>query len=160
MARYDSAAVCRRGHAYTAHLERAAQTPNRCVTCGAQILTECPACGERIRGLPSNVSARFKPPSFCDHCGGAFPWASRQTRVYELMNLLDEEDLDPATELAVREQLEALASANASDNGEQERRWDRVRRLAPAFWAKSGAQQIITTLVLAEARARLGLPPA
>jgi hypothetical protein len=159
MARYDSAAVCRRGHVFTAHIERAAEVANRCVTCGAPILTECPACKERIRGLPSNVSGVYRPPSFCDRCGGAFPWATRQARIYELMNMLDEEELDAATELAVREQLDALAAADA-DDAEQEPRWERVRRLAPTFWAKSGAQQIITTLVLAEARARLGLPPA
>jgi hypothetical protein len=66
--------------------------------------------------------------------------------------------LGSTTELAAREQLEALANADL-DEEDQEGRWERVKRLAPTLWAKSGAQQIITTLVLAEARVRLGLPP-
>lgn len=103
--------------------------------------------------------SQYEAPDFCADCGAPFPWASRQARIYELMNILDEEKLDAATELAVREQLQALTDADLEDE-EQEGRWERVKRLAPSLWANSGAQQIITSLILGEARQKLGLPPA
>lgn len=160
---YRPAAICRRGHVITTNAESALNTP-RCATCGAQTLTNCPNCGTMIRGryvVPGVIGfgSDYTPPDFCADCGNPFPWTSRQARIYELMNLLDQEQLDPAAELAVREQLEALASVDL-DEEEQEGRWSRVKRLAPTLWDKTGAQQIITTLVLAEARTRLGLPPA
>jgi hypothetical protein len=159
---YLPAAICRRGHVITTNAQSAAATP-RCATCGAEVLTTCPHCDNMIRGgyiVPGVLAfEEYERPDFCADCGSPFPWASRQARVWELMNLLDAEQLDPAAELAVREQLEALASADV-DDPDQEGRWERVRRLAPTLWEKSGVQQIVTTLVLAEARTRLGLPPA
>jgi hypothetical protein len=159
---YRPAAICRRGHVITTNAQSALNAP-RCATCGGETLTNCPSCGNQIRGryvVPGviGIGLEYEPPDFCADCGDPFPWASRQARIYELMNLLDNEHLDPAAELAVREQLEALADVDL-DEEEQEGRWSRIRRLAPTLWEQSGAQQIITTLVLAEARARLGLPP-
>jgi hypothetical protein len=104
-------------------------------------------------------SEEHHAPDFCGDCGNPFPWASRQARIYELMNLLDAEQLDPAAELKVREQLQALADADEDEEAE-EAHWQRVKQLAPTLREKSGAQQIITTLVLSEARVRLGLPPS
>jgi len=49
-------------------------------------------------------------------------WTARG-RIYELQNRLDDEELDSATELVVREQLEALTNPDL-DEAEQ------VRRLA------------------------------
>lgn len=157
------AAICRRGHVITTNARTARATP-RCATCGADVLTACPRCDNMIRGgyiVPGFIgfAEEYERPDFCADCGNPFPWASRQARVWELMNLLDAEQLDPAAELAVREQLEALVNIEV-DDPEQEGRWERVRRLAPTLWEKSGVQQIVTTLVLAEARTRLGLPPA
>jgi hypothetical protein len=43
-----------------------------------------------------------------DECGRPHPCASRQARFYELENMLDEQDVDPADALRVRDELEAL----------------------------------------------------
>lgn len=154
VARYDSAAVCRRGHTFTAHAERAAEIAKRCVTCGSEIITECPACGERIRGLASNVGAKYRPPDFCDHCGAPFPWLTRSGNIYQLQNLLDEADLDPATRLQVREELEALAQADLTEE-EQRKRWERVKKLAPAVW--DSGQKILVNVVSETIRKSMGL---
>jgi hypothetical protein len=161
---YLPAAICRRGHVIATDATTNLKTA-KCATCGADVLTACPHCNNMIRGayiLPRVIAVgpKYTRPDFCGDCGNPFPWASRQARIYELMNLLDAEELDPATELAVREQLEALATTDPEDLEKEETRWQRVKRLAPSFWEKSGVQQIATTLILAEARARLGLPPA
>jgi hypothetical protein len=98
----------------------------------------------------------YSPPDFCDQCSAPFPWVSRQGRIYELMNLLEEEELDPATQLDVREQLEALSNPDI-DEREAERRWRRVKNAAPGLWEKSGAQRILETVVAAAIKAQLGV---
>src|SRR5687768_3994107 len=92
----------------------------------------------------------------CDACGAPFPWLDRQGRIYELMNLLDGVGLDPATELEVREQLEALKNPDL-DEAEAGRRWQRVPQMAPGFWEKSGVRPILETVISAAIRNQLGL---
>ena len=98
----------------------------------------------------------YTVPDFCDFCSAPFPWVSRQGRIYELMNLLDEQELDPATELDVREQLEALANPGL-DEAEAKHRWTRVKEAAPALWGTSGAQRILETVVAATIKSQLGV---
>jgi hypothetical protein len=133
----------------------------RCPTCGAEVLTKCPSCGTRIRGYyyvrgVVGFGSEYQPPDFCDQCADPMPWLSRQGRIYQLENLLDEENLDPADELAVREQLHALAAGDLDDD-EQKRRWERVKKHAPEFLQRSGAQRIFETLATAAIRSQLGL---
>jgi hypothetical protein len=159
---YTSAAVCRRGHVEAQALERRAAVPPRCPQCGAEVLIACPACGSRIRGeydVPGVIAlgASYEPPRFCDHCGAPFPWLDRAGRIYELQNLLDSAELDPAAELTAREQLEALADPDLDDE-EATRRWDRVRKAAPTLWKSDAAREILVTLISGEAKKRLGLP--
>lgn len=157
---YRPAAICRRGHVQTEDLTHG-EVGDRCPTCGAKVLTSCPACSTRIRGyyhVPGVIAlgTEYKAPRFCDACGKPFPWLDRQGRIFELENMLDDEDLDAAAELAVREQLTALANPDLDENDER-RRWERVRRLAPGLWEKSGARAIIETVVSAGVRAQLGI---
>jgi len=102
------------------------------------------------------MAAVLKPPDFCDNCAAPHPWLSRRGRIYMLENLLDEEGLDPADELEVREQLEALKSPEL-DEDEQRRRWEKVQELAPGFWEKSGARAILESVVSAGIKGALGL---
>jgi hypothetical protein len=161
---YRPAAICKRGHVITEDASTGIHVTERCEDCGAKVLTACASCDSMIRGdyfVPGFIGAgvAYKRPEFCPSCGVPYPWASRQSRIYELGNLLEEEDLDPAAELQVREQLAALEDPDLGEV-EQVTRWERIRAAAPAFWQKSGAQQIITTLVLAEGKKQLGLPPS
>ena len=70
--------------------------------------------------------------------------------------MLDDEDLDPATELSVREQLEALRDPDLSED-EQRKRWERVKSAAPGLWEKSGARAILESVVSTAIRQQLGL---
>lgn len=155
---YQSAAICRRGHTQAAALEYRAEgdVGERCAKCGAKVITVCESCGHRIRGdyyLPGVIGGpSYKPPQFCDKCGAAHPWVGRQGRIYELQNRLENEDLDPADELTVREQLEALLSDDL-DEAEQQQRWARIKRVAPKFWESS--QPLITTVVSAAIQGRV-----
>jgi len=85
-----------------------------------------------------------------------YPWVDRAGRILDLENLLDREDLEPATELAVREQLEALMDPDI-DEKTAEKRWRRVRELAPGLWENSGAQSVATSLMTEALKRALGL---
>jgi hypothetical protein len=158
MADYTSAAVCRRGHPARIAIEYAEEPiAQRCDTCGAEVLTACPECGQRIRGgFVGVIGGGYIPPDFCDRCGAPFPWLSRQGLIYQLQDMLDEEKLDPATRLEVREQLDALTDPEL-DEKEQLRRWSRIKRQAPGLWEKTGAQRILVSVVSAAIKHQLGL---
>jgi hypothetical protein len=153
--RYSPAAVCRRGHVETGDTTKWPFS-KRCPECGAQILTACPTCGSRIRGYTEHYTSvmDYKPPSFCDSCGGPFPWVDRKGRIYQLENILDDEDLDEATRLKVRESLEALQRSDLSED-EESRLWKRVKALSPGLMDAGG--RIIESLVSGAIRAQLGL---
>ena len=136
----------------------------RCAECGAKILIECPTCGQGIRGryiVPGvvNLGQTYSPPDFCDSCGLPFPWAGRQARIYELQNLLDEEDLDDATALTVREQLQALMDPDL-DERQQAQHWKRIKEAAPGFLDKAATHPVVTSLLTAWLKKEVGLPPS
>jgi hypothetical protein len=127
-----------------------------CRDCGARVLTECEACETPIPGLPVGVGGKYRPPDFCLECGTPYPWLSRRGRIYLLENMLDDAELDPATELEARELLEALTAADLED-AEQLERWRRFKSLVPQVWEKSGAQRILESVVSATIKGALGL---
>lgn len=159
MGSYRPAAVCKRGHMISDDLVLMPEVGERCVKCGAPVLKACPECGHRIRGdyyVEGLFGASTAPtPNFCDKCGVGFPWVDRQGRIYELQNRLDDEDLDSASELIAREQLEALLNADIEDE-EAVRRWRKLKELAPGLWEKSGARTIIESLATAYIRSHAG----
>jgi len=159
---YYCAAVCLRGHTLTNRLALTelamalGHTARRCVTCGATVIATCPECGERIRGAPENsfVDDVYKPPDFCDKCGEPFPWLSRQGLIYQLEDILDQTDVDTATKLRVREQLEALADTDI-DEPQEIQRWKRIKNLAPSFI--EDGRRIISILATEALKKELGL---
>ena len=157
MGEYRPAAICRRGHVYSEDLTL---TPSagRCSTCGAKIITACSSCNSIIRGyyhVPgvADFGSDYKPPDFCHDCGQPHSWASRQARIWELQNLLDEEDLGEAERLTVSEQLDALLDPDLSEE-EQVERWGRVRKMAPGLM--SSGQKIVESVMTAAIKAQLG----
>lgn len=155
---YKAAAVCRRGHPQTGDLTKHGPSSSRCAECGATVLTSCPSCDARIRGVfESQYSiqiAPYEPPPFCDNCGSPFPWADRQARIHQLENVLDEQELDEATRLVIMENLEVLRQPDVPED-EQRERWGRIKRLAPGF-IDSG-RNIVESVVSAAIRAHLGI---
>lgn len=154
--------MCRRGHVESMDLASKQASP-RCPEGGATVLTACPNCRNRIRGIyilgrKQSIDS-YAPPACCDECGSPFPWAGRQARIYQLHNLLDEEKLDSATQLTVQEQLEALLNPEL-DEKEQARRWKRVKEAAPGFLEKAASQPIVASLLTAWLRKEVGLPPS
>jgi hypothetical protein len=67
---------------------------------------------------------------------------------------LDEQDLDEANRLAVREQLELLQDPDLSEE-EQAERWRRIKKLAPGFMEAGG--RIVESVVTAAVKGSLGL---
>ena len=157
---YTHAAICRRGHLESLDMSVWAPSP-RCTTCGAVVLQSCPQCQARIRGLRRGSGAvlpHWEAPPFCDNCGSPFPWAGREARIYQLQNLLDEEELDPADDLVVREQLQSLLNADL-DEKEQVKRWKRIASKAPGFLDKAASQPIVQSLASTAVKVALDWPP-
>ncbi|MBL8775336.1 MAG: DUF2321 domain-containing protein [Acidimicrobiales bacterium] len=157
---YSEACVCRRGHVYVTDTSRMPPS-DHCETCGAMLITHCVDCDEALRGLsaPPGKMVAYKspydPPSFCFNCGGPFPWASRQARLWELENRLDEEaGLTEADRLTIHEQLEDLRSGELSDE-EATERWQRLHDVAPGALAK--AVKVVETVATAYTMKKLGL---
>lgn len=93
----------------------------------------------------------FAPAAFCDHCGEPEPWATWADRIYQLENLLDEQDLDTATGLLILEDLERLRDAAELDEGRQLECWRRIKKRAPGLFADSGLailRTVATTAIL------------
>jgi hypothetical protein len=76
----------------------------------------------------------------------------RQGRLWQLENLLEDESLPENDQLIVREQLEALG---AGDEHDQERRWTRIKALAPGLIDTGRA--IVVTVTSAAIQRQIGL---
>ncbi len=155
---YTRAAICRRGHWISFDISR--RSADFCPKCGAAVITACDSCGTGLLGVEINPDVLIiggeapDPPRFCEKCAAPFPWLDREGRIHELQNRLEREELDPATTLTVREQLDALLDPELTEQ-EQQQRWERVRRLAPGLWSRS--QNILESVVSATIKQQLGL---
>lgn len=133
-----------------------------CTLCGADVLVECGDCGLRIRGeydVPGVVGfgANYSPPMFCDGCGTPHPWAGRQARIYQMENLLDEEDIDEADRLLVQEHLRRLQALDPDEDVEIEQKlWQAVKKRAPGLLNGAG-QKIAVTIIDRTIRQQLGM---
>lgn len=159
----QGAAVCRRGHVETAYIDpnpHPLGIADKCSACGARILVCCPQCELRIRGdffAPGVIGFASDPrPSFCDGCGSAFPWATRQERIYELENLLDEQDIDEADKVVIQDALAQLQTASLSERDERQA-WTTVARRAGKALGTGPIQRVLEGLVSAAIRQQLGL---
>ncbi|GAB3164907.1 hypothetical protein GCM10027059_21740 [Myceligenerans halotolerans] len=164
---YQGAAVCRRGHVETDCLElepepeavRSAVVHN-CSRCGATILTACRECGQRIRGRWSNPLAvactSYSLPSFCDGCGAAFPWVTRVERIYELENLLEQEDILEADRAVIQNHLARLRADSLSVRDE-EKLWKAVTARLAGKVLSGPVLRIVEGVAGAAVRAQLNL---
>lgn len=161
---YGGAAICRRGHVEKAYIRPGQDVggiPERCPTCGANVLVGCPHCRLRIRGdrfVPGVVAVfDYSRPSFCDGCGSAFPWATREERIYELENLLDEQDIDDADRVVVSDNLRRLREEEALSEKEERVLWERVKGAAGSALKSEHVAAVIEGLASAAIRHRLGI---
>jgi hypothetical protein len=162
-------AICRRGHVETDYLRPSASGPVRrsgagvaqnCPKCGATVLTACLNCDLRIRGdyfVPGGIAvSTASRPSFCDGCGSAFPWATREERIFELENLLDEEDIEEADRVVIQDQLRRLTNAELSDRDERQA-WSVIGRRAGAALKNPSVVRVLEGLITAGLRNQLGI---
>jgi hypothetical protein len=81
----------------------------------------------------------FSPPPFCDGCGAAHSWARREQRLYELQNILDQEEIDDVDRLWIDEQMDRLRADDGSITEKQEKDiWVGVRKRAPGLFGTAG----------------------
>lgn len=151
------AVVCRRGRFLHVDVEPGdhVDPTEMCTRCGAPAVLGCLRCGLRIRSQLWGGS--YKLPGFCDGCGAAHPWATREQRIYELENILDQEEIDEADRLFLHERLAELRASDGSDQKNEERLWGLVAQRGKALVRNPVAQNIIAGLVQSYLKAKLGL---
>jgi hypothetical protein len=115
------------------------------------MLAGCTACGIRIRGArytPAAMgSGRYELPAFCDECGAVHPWATREQRIYELENILDEEEIDEADRLFLHDRLRELREMDAADSKAEERVWRAIGQRGRAFVQRPAVRAIVENIV-------------
>jgi hypothetical protein len=179
------AAVCRNGHIIKDHLDppprpftsmgppvfvegsggigaptpELPRVPPRCGRCGARVLEACRSCDAPILGavrLYMQWAPMERPDSFCWRCGEPYPWATREERVGQLYDLVDDEDLDRADLLTVQEEIAVLSRPDDKVTDEERvRAGETIRRLAPKAWEVF--LPVAQSLLTAEVKRRLGL---
>ena len=130
-----------------------------CSKCGAPVITACPSCSSRLLGGYEGVIAAGpdEPEKFCSSCGAPYPWADRASLIMQLRNILEfEPGLDDAGRLEISEQI-AVLSEPKEESKRRVRAGEALKGLAPKGWG--AAQPILQTLISAELRKQLGLPP-
>ncbi|MHA7964949.1 DUF2321 domain-containing protein [Paenibacillus sp. CAU 1782] len=93
---YDVAQICLNGHVNSSKINGNNHLfVDYCRDCGRETITKCVSCHKDIRGsaiyngIPSY--GKYNSPSFCIHCGQAFPWiAERLKAAEELAELFEE----------------------------------------------------------------------
>ncbi len=155
--------MCRRGHvqAYSLKEEPEPDDLGKCSRCGADVRSRCTNCGLRIRGRkyrPRVVSASgFSPPPFCDGCGAAHPWATRDQRLYELQNILDQEEIDDVDRLWIDEQMDRLRADDGTMTDKQQKDiWLGVKKRAPGLFDAAG-KALLGGVISAGVRAMIGV---
>lgn len=163
-----------RGHVISVYSEYEVfgHVPDRCALCGAEILKNCPVCGQPLLGahiadpghqyrvsIDADVLERqYRTPNFCTAaaCGAALPWADRTARIWEVENRLREEVDDEHRRLLLREHLTALLEPDLSDE-EAARRWQHVREIGGKAFTRV-MTDVALPLLNAKLRKDLGLP--
>jgi hypothetical protein len=156
------------GHT-TSELQSVAEATSRLSTSDWAILLRrtarsvgppCPNCDLRIRGdhhIPGVIAVSAESrPSFCDGCGSAFPWATREERIYELENLLDEESIEEADRVVIQDQLRRLSDAALTEKDERQA-WSVIGRRAGAALKNPSVVRVLEGLVTAGLRNQLGI---
>ncbi|ESU31844.1 hypothetical protein G3A_14315 [Bacillus sp. 17376] len=92
---YDIAQICLNGHITNDSVNRyPVDSKNYCDTCGSKTIKECQSCKVAIQGAmysEYSYEALENPPSYCIHCGDAFPWINLALEAAEeLANIIDE----------------------------------------------------------------------
>lgn len=134
-----AAVVCAKGHTITSTLDHVpgpeGQKYGFCDKDGTPLLARCGGCGMRIKGNepPSRLIGYvgYEPPSFCDCCGGAHPWATREDRLSQLQYLADAET-DQDRRKAAHAALEHLKREGLGRRAEK-KLWKQVQKNAPTL---------------------------
>jgi hypothetical protein len=95
-------------------------------------------------------------PKFCDECGVAHPWASREERIFELENILDEEEIDDADRVVIERHLRELRETDLIEEKREKQLWGDISKRAGGA-LRGPAIRVVEGLVSAKIRADLGI---
>lgn len=161
-------AYCKRGHlasgtviSVKGRMDLNGPVDKFCAQCGAGVILGCSECSAPFPA-PAGFTTNMDPDPFCRQCGSPQSWTSREKRVLQLANLLEDENLDEATRLAATEAIAELAEPvtgdEASDSELEDRQvaaTGRLKSLAPGAW--EFLSPVVQSLVTDAVKRRAGL---
>lgn len=160
---HKAALICKRGHVLNSGLspEKLNEIqPSKCSSCGARVLSKCPKCSFRLKGTyfsPAVIDFQiFEPNNFCDNCGSAMPWATRQERIWEIQNLLEEENLSAEESLRLNEYLEQLVNVDL-EKSDEVKLWLKVKEIVGAAFDNPSIQSIVSDVASSYVKAKMGI---
>lgn len=79
----DTAQICLNGHLINSYYQDSPHNNQKyCDKCGEKTITECPDCGEAIKGKYhyDNIAtlSEYEVPSYCHNCGSPYPWTTKK----------------------------------------------------------------------------------
>lgn len=80
----DTMQVCLNGHVINSGIRKNPEyNKDHCNRCGEKTITNCPTCDFPIPGDMQDTGVAVigfpkSPPSFCEKCGGSFPWTKKR----------------------------------------------------------------------------------
>jgi hypothetical protein len=92
-----------------------------------------------------------------DGCGAAYPWATWEERIYELENILDEENIDEADRVFIHDRLRELRETKDLDGKRERQLWGQIKDRSGRFLISPPVQRIMETVVSAAIRSQLGI---
>jgi hypothetical protein len=160
MGDFDAAQICLNGHVTNMAMKaHPAQNSPHCSHCGAETISECPACEKPIKGsycyyrrqvLIVNPMMRF--PAFCDSCGAPFPWTS--SKLDAVRELIEELELDIPEKTLLTESIEELVK-NTPKARAAAVRFQRLTEEAKPM-VKEGFKTLLVEVVSKAAKKMLG----
>ena len=113
MGYYDTAQICIQGHVISGCYTKYPDFRKAfCDRCGKATITQCPACGEPIRGMYYHdgpvLGASYRiAPDYCHACGKPYPWTELKMQAAQGM-IAELDGLDPDDRKILTQSLDDL----------------------------------------------------
>jgi len=104
-----------------------------------------------------SLDPAWERPVFCDRCGSAHPWATREQRIFELENIVDEEEIDEADRVFLHDRLRELREQDGLDEKRERQLWSQIKQRGGSFLTSEPVLTIAQSLITARLRQDLGI---
>lgn len=159
MNHFMRAAACGNGHLFSAGIEpdnnpssrNYIPIPKYCLTCGADLFSDCPNCQNMIPGYFYSHGQIYPPEfqlhSFCGECSNPFPWVGPEQILMNLQNVLLKEINDPALRMELKKKFAELVAED--QEAARKKIWESIKDKAGAVFNAPVVQVAVREVIKA-----------